>query len=181
MGTADMAIEMATFGGGRFWVMEAVFQQIRGVKSTQSGYAGGCVNFPSYEQVCGGETGHAEVVRLRFDPFVVTYQSLLSVFLKIQDSDFQDRNKETFASPLRSAIYFHNDDQKKLANEMMERQLRLHGKAPSIELREIDSFFLAEDEHQNFYKNNREDPFCAEFIEPKIVLSRNVFKKKVVA
>ena len=172
-----MVMEAATLGGGRFWLTEAVFQHIRGVRSTQVGYAGGSEAFPYFEIVCTGQTGHAEVVSLTFDSDVVSYASLLEVFFKIHDAALDEHYSATGLSPHRSIIFFHSTEQKRTAQLVLKRMQRSTQQSLTTELLAFGAFHTAEDEHQNFYKNNRTSPFCAEIIAPKIAEARSIFKK----
>lgn len=175
-----MAIEFATLGGGRFWVTEAVYQQIRGIKSVQPGYMGGLTEFPSYEEVCGGESGHAEVVRIQFDSSVVSYRSLLDVFFSIHEPKVEPA-ENGIKAPLRSVIFAHNLEQKTQAHEAIKQLERYCASKLATEVLSNTEFYPAEDAHQNFYKNNRCDVYCKEFIVPKILLSRDLFKKRLAA
>jgi peptide-methionine (S)-S-oxide reductase len=180
-GMANMTIQMATFGGGRFWTLQAVFQQIRGVKECLSGYAGGHLAYPSYEQVCAGDSGHAEVVRLQFDSKVVSYQNLLDIFFSLHKAAPTLDAESTEKSSHRSIVIVHNSEQKLMAQGVISKIKRAEHSLVATELHSEAEFFLAEEEHQNFYKKNPLDPYCVEFIVPKIILSRSVFKKKIAA
>lgn len=178
---ANTAMETATFGAGRFWMLEAVFQQVRGVKSVQSGYAGGTLDYPNYEDVCGGDTGHAEVVHVQFDTEVVSYQVLLDIFFKIHDPCALASDDEFSHSPHRSVVFFHDAAQKHLVLETIRRLQRFSSTPLRTSLTPFRTFFLAEDAHQNFYKNHRSDAYCQEFILPKINLSRDTLKRRLAA
>lgn len=175
-----MAIEYATLGGGRFWVTEAVYQQIRGIKSVQSGYMGGETAHPTYEEVCSGDTGHAEVVRIQYDSAVISYRHILDVYFTIYDPQcaLPKQGKNT---PHRSVIFTHNHEQKSLANEAIKRQERYSDHVIPTQVLQCAEFYPAEDEHQNYYRNNRLDSYSLEFIAPKISLSRALFKKTLAA
>ncbi len=176
-----MAIEFATLGGGRFWITEAVYQQIRGIKSVQSGYMGGQTEFPNYEEVCSGESGHAEVVRIQFDSSVISYRHLLDVFFTIHEAKQTPVTEDGIKAPLRSVIFAHNHEQKVQAHEAIKRSERFSEFKLGTEVQMCTEFYPAEDAHQNFYKNNRCDAYCKEFIVPKILLSRDLFKKRLAA
>lgn len=176
-----MAIETATFGAGRFWDAEAVFQHIRGVKSVRPGYAGGHASELCYESVCSGETGHAEVVQVQFDNAVVSYSSLLDVFFKIHDPCTLTCGEYGAASPHRSLLLYHNPEQKRCAQEAIKRIGRFCSTPLTTVLQAYERFYAAELAHQNFYKNNKKDPYCVEFILPKILLSRELFARKKMA
>ena len=176
-----MALETATLGGGRFWDLEAVFQQIRGVKSVQVGYAGGHTVAPSYEVVCGGESGHVEVVRICFDTEILSYSQLLEVFFRIHNPVNAPIMDSRLPSPHRSAIFYHSVEQKSLAQDLVKKLASVVGSKLMTEIKASTLFFPAEIEHQNFYKNHREDAYCREFILPKLMMSREVFKKRFAA
>lgn len=176
-----MTLEAATFGAGRFWDVEAVFQHIRGVKTVQPGYSGGSLVRTSYEEVCSGDTGHAEVVQVVFDPSIVAYRSLLEVFFKIHDPCAQPFAEGLQASPHRSVVFYHSVEQKRIAQEAWKRQERLCCSPLRTELVAYQGFIPAEPEHRNFYKNNKNDPYCQEFIVPKIMRSRELFARKKMA
>ncbi len=176
-----MALETATFGAGRFWDTEAVFQHIRGVKLVQPGYAGGQVLKASYEEVCSGETGHAEVVQIQFDNAVVSFQSLLEVFFKIHDPLALPCDGYAHGSPHRSIVLYHSAEQKRLVQETVKRIERTCHAGLTTQVLPHNGFFPAEPAHKNFYKTNKNDPYCKEFILPKIHLSREVFVRKRMA
>ncbi len=176
-----MALETATFGAGRFWDTEAVFQHVRGVKSVQPGYAGGKTLEVSYEEVCSGETGHAEVVQVQFDNAVVSYQALLDVFFKIHDPCSLPCDGYAQGSPHRSIVFYHSAEQKRVLQENLKRLERFCSTPPTTQVLANAMFFPAEQAHKNFYKTNKNDPYCLEFILPKILLSREVFARKRMA
>ncbi|MBR7800979.1 peptide-methionine (S)-S-oxide reductase MsrA [Undibacterium fentianense] len=178
-----MAIETITLGGGRFWDLDAVYRQIRGVKSVIAGYSGGHLDYPTYEDVCSGDSGHAEVVRIEFDTEVLDFENILEVFFKVHDAFAFMPSTEYLHSPHRSVIFCHSQDQKDQA-QLMVRNLVRCAPARAVLLTQIKSctvFFSAEPEHQNFYKMHRNDPYCREFILPKIGISRGVFNKRLAA
>lgn len=153
---------VATFAGGCFWCTEAVFQRLKGVLSVTSGYAGGHVGNPTYSQTFSEDTGHAEAVQIRFDPSVISYEKLLDIFWVIHDPTKLNRQGEDIGPNYRSVIFYHNEEQKKLA---------LTSKAPSFvtEVVPFTNFYKAEDYHQNYYNKNRDvNPYCLIVINPKI-------------
>lgn len=176
-----MALETATIGGGRFWDLAAVFQHLRGVKSVICGYAGGHTDHPCYEAVCSGETGHAEVVRVEFENEILSYASFLEVFFKVHDPYSPAMVDGHLASPLRSVIFFHTQEQRQVAQEVIKRIGRSRNLVVMTEVHAYMPFFAAENAHQNFYKNHKEDIYCQEFILPKIVRSRDLFKRSMAA
>lgn len=169
--------ELATFGGGCFWCAEAVFKELRGVKSVVSGYSGGQTTSPSYEQVCSGRTGHAEVVQITFDPAAVSYAELLEVFFKTHDPTTMNRQGHDVGTQYRSVIFYHNDRQREAA-EAIRRQLDQSGAfaAPIVtEISPLTSFYPAEAYHQDYFQRNPEQAYCAAVIRPKVDKFRAVF------
>lgn len=179
--TDNMSIpdyEKATFGAGCFWCVEAAFQHVPGVISVVSGYAGGSIPNPTYEQVCSGTTGHAEVVHITFDPKVVSYSELLDVFWKIHDPTTPDRQGNDVGPQYRSIILFHSEDQKRLAYDK-KRELSdsgVWGKPIVTEIVPFTTFYKAEDYHQNYFNNNPRQPYCVFVIRPKIEKLKNQLK-----
>ncbi|MDE2430378.1 MAG: peptide-methionine (S)-S-oxide reductase MsrA [Burkholderiales bacterium] len=167
-----MAQKMATLGGGSFWSTEAVFQQVRGVRNVVPGYSGGYVQFPTYEDICEGNTGHAEVVRFEFDTDVVSFRELLGVFFAIHDPTSLDRQGNDIGTRYRSVIYFHDAEQQAVANQLM-REVANRWNAPIVtELTAAPAFYPAEDYHHNFYKLNSHQAYCAQVVAPKIEQAR---------
>lgn len=176
-----MAIETATLGCGCFWTSEAVFQQIRGVKSALPGYSGGAQPHPSSEQVAEGDTGHAEVVRLCFDPAVVSYRTLLELFFAIHDPTTPNRQGNDIGSQYRSVLYFHTAQQEAVARQVMA-QVAGQWDAPLVtELAEAPVFYPAEDYHLNFFKINNQQEYCAQVVAPKVDQARKFFSRKQAA
>ena len=174
-------MEVATFGNGCFWCTEAVFQRIIGVESVVSGYAGGHVANPTYKQVCGGQTGHAEAVQVTFDPSQVTYPEILEIFWKTHDPTTLNRQGNDVGTQYRSAIFYHNEEQRKLAEES-KRLLNDAGiwKDPIVtEIVPFTNFFKAEDYHQNYYNDNKNQPYCTFLIRPKVEKLESVFREKL--
>jgi peptide-methionine (S)-S-oxide reductase len=172
-------LEIVTLGGGCFWCLEAVFEQLEGVKSVKSGYAGGTMPNPSYEQVCTGSTGHAEVVQITFDPEKITYQELLEIFFTIHDPTTLNRQGGDVGTQYRSVIFYHKPEQEKVAKEVIEK-LEAAGiwENPIVtELEEYKDFYPAEEYHQEYYRRNRAQPYCQAVITPKLAK----FKKKWLA
>ncbi len=162
--------ETATLGGGCFWCLEAVFQELEGVESVVSGYAGGQVANPSYREVCTGRTGHAEVVQVVFDPAVLTYGDLLSVFFSIHDPTTLNRQGADVGTQYRSVIFYHDAEQERVAKSMIQ-ELTEAGlwKDPIVtQVAPLDRFFPAEDYHQNYYRRNPQQPYCQAVIGPKL-------------
>ena len=174
-------METATFGNGCFWCTEAVFQRLKGVSSVQSGYAGGQLNNPTYEQVCGGDTGHAEVLQITFDPTQITYDELLEVFWKTHDPTTLNRQGNDVGTQYRSVIFYHNENQKKLA-EQYKKKLDAEGiwKDPIVtEITPFTNFFPAENYHRDYYKRNGYQPYCVFVIKPKVEKLEKLFRDKL--
>lgn len=179
---ADVAgTELATFGAGCFWCVEAVFQRLEGVISVESGYEGGKVDKPTYEQVCSGQTGHAEVCRIRFDPKKVTFDELLEVFWKTHDPTTLNRQGNDVGTQYRSVVFYHNDKQKELT-ESYKKKLNEAGafKNPVVtEISPTKTFYKAEEYHQNYFNLNPRASYCRYVVGPKVAKFKTVFKDKV--
>lgn len=176
-------LDTATFGAGCFWCVEAIFQNVKGVYDVQSGYAGGHVDNPTYRQVCEGTTGHAEACQITFDPNVITYPELLEVFWKTHDPTTPDRQGNDSGPQYRSAIFYHTEEQHKLA-EHYKKELGASGifDAPIVtEITPYTNFFKAEAYHQNYFNDNGNQPYCRLVIQPKVEKFRKVFKEKLKA
>ncbi len=162
-------LEEATFGGGCFWCVEAVFARLRGVESTESGYAGGSTPSPTYEQVCSDTTGHAEVVRVRFDPEVISYRDLLEVFFSVHDPTSLNRQGEDVGTQYRSVIFFHTAEQERAARLMIrELTARSAFRWPVVtQVVPAGAFCRAEDYHQQYFQRNAGHPYCKTVVAPK--------------
>jgi peptide-methionine (S)-S-oxide reductase len=170
-------LQTATLAGGCFWCLEAVYDDVKGVHSVESGYAGGHVDNPSYRAVCNGDTGHAEVVQVHFDPNVVSYRDLLNVFFAIHDPTTLNRQGADVGTQYRSAIFYHDDEQKKIAEELI---LELNGQdiwgRPIVtQVEKLDKFYVAEDYHQEYYARNPYQPYCMAVVAPKVSKFRKHF------
>ncbi|HEY8450335.1 MAG TPA: peptide-methionine (S)-S-oxide reductase MsrA [Bacillota bacterium] len=173
--------ETATLGGGCFWCLEAVFRRLRGVDAVQSGYAGGHVPNPTYEQVCTGTTGHAEVVQITFDPHVISYRELLEVFFAIHDPTTPNRQGADVGPQYRSVIFYHSPEQKQIAEEViadLERQ-RVWDAPIVTEIAPYTAFYPAEDYHRDYYERNPWQPYCQVVIAPKVAKFRKQFAAKL--
>ncbi|MFN4144835.1 MAG: peptide-methionine (S)-S-oxide reductase MsrA [Runella sp.] len=171
----------ATFGTGCFWCTEAVYQEMKGVESVVSGYSGGFIENPTYEQVCSKQTGHIECVEIKYDPKTVTYLELLEVFFRIHDPTSKDRQGNDIGPQYRSVIFYHDDQQKELAQKTI-RELDASGafgKPIVTEVRKAEKFYVAEDYHQNYFANNPSQGYCAFVVAPKVEKFRKVFKEKL--
>lgn len=177
-------LETATLGGGCFWCLEAVYQEVPGVREVVSGYAGGHVAHPGYREVCSGTTGHAEVVQVRFDPAVVPYRRILEIFFTIHDPTQKDRQGADVGTQYRSIVLYHSDEQRRSAEEVI-RRLEEEGvfRGPVVtELRPIGqtgevaaTFYPAESHHQNYYRSHGSQPYCRVVIDPKLAKYRASF------
>ena len=173
--------QTATFGGGCFWCVEAVYLELNGVISVTSGYAGGLRENPTYEQICSGATGHAEVVQIVFDPSKISFDELLQVFWKVHDPTTINRQGADVGTQYRSVIFYHNDKQKLLA-ENYKKELNDSGAYDNLIVTEITllpKFFPAEKYHQNYFKNNPNQSYCSFVVQPKVDKFRKVFKDKL--
>lgn len=174
-------MKKATFGSGCFWCTEAVFQDLAGVESVVSGYAGGHIKNPAYREVCEGRTGHAEVVQITYDPDVVTFETLLEVFWKTHDPTTLNRQGNDVGTQYRSVVFYHDEEQKELAQQYKEK-LNASGAFSNpivTEISPIDVFYPAEAYHQNYYKNNPEQGYCSFVIRPKMNKFKQVFSEKL--
>ncbi|MDQ6672521.1 MAG: peptide-methionine (S)-S-oxide reductase MsrA [Chloroflexota bacterium] len=166
--------ETATLGGGCFWCLEAVYNELRGVERVISGYAGGQVPFPTYEQVCSGRTGHAEVVQVDFDPRVISYREILEVFFTIHDPTTLNRQGADVGTQYRSAIFYNSPEQQAVAQAVIE-QTHAAGiwRSPIVtQVEPLDRFYPAEAYHQNYFEQNQYQPYCQIVIAPKVAKVR---------
>lgn len=174
--------EKATFGGGCFWCTEAIFARMKGVRSVVSGYSGGHVPSPTYKQVCTGTTGHAEVVQITFDPAQIAFSDLLDIFWKTHDPTTLNRQGPDVGTQYRSAIFYHNDEQRKEA----ERQKRALEESKSFrtpivtEIVPFREFYPAEDYHQDYFAVNGRQPYCSVVIRPKVEKAEKLFRDKLL-
>jgi len=173
--------DTATFGQGCFWCAEAIFESLEGVKSVTSGYAGGTVKNPTYEQVCTGSTGHAEVVQIVYDPKVISYADLLQAFWNSHDPTTLNRQGEDVGTQYRSVIFYHDETQKAEAEKYkMELDSSKAFKGPIVtEIAPFTAFYSAEDYHQKYYDSNGHAPYCQFVIKPKVEKFQKVFKNKL--
>ena len=177
----NYSTEIATIGGGCFWCTEAVFQQMRGVRKVESGYSGGAVHNPTYEQICTGKTGHAEVVRLEFDPAVISYKELLEIFFTIHDPTTLNRQGNDAGTQYRSVIYFHDAEQKATAQQVMKAMTEVWDDPIVTELSEAPMFYIAEAYHQNYFRQNPQQGYCSVVVAPKVAKARKLFASKLIA
>ena len=169
--------EVATLAGGCFWCLEAVYDQMKGVSSVESGYMGGTMANPTYEQVCGGSTGHAEVVQIKFDPALVSFSDLLQVFFVIHDPTTPDRQGNDVGTQYRSAIFYHSPEQKATAESVIaELSAQKVWDDPIVtHVEPAEKYFSAETYHQDYYAANQNQPYCAVVIAPKVAKARKAF------
>ncbi len=174
-------IEHASLAGGCFWCLEAVYLELKGVRGVQSGYAGGKRPNPTYEQVCSGTTGHAEVVRVEYDPEVVSYKDLLDVFFTIHDPTTLNRQGGDKGTQYRSAIFYESPEQERIARETIaEVSAAKTWKDPIVtEVAPLEKFWPAEDYHDNYFAQNPQNPYCAVVIAPKVAKARKLFLEKL--
>ena len=186
-GTSPMTVttptgkDIATFGGGCFWCIEAVFDRLRGVESVESGYMGGAQPNPSYEAICTGQTGHAEVVRVTFDPTVMSYRELLEIFFFVHDPTTLNRQSNDVGTQYRSVIFFHSPEQETIAKDVMATLTS--GKcfdAPIVtELSPAHTLYTAEDYHQDYFAHHPDQPYCTFLIAPKIAKLSQQFASRL--
>ncbi len=175
-----MSTEHAIFGGGCFWCTEAFFQRLKGVKAVMPGYAGGSTPSPSYEQVCTGRTGHAEVIKIEFDPAVISYEDLLEVFFATHDPTTKDRQGNDRGTQYRSIILYASEGQKVAAEEAIAK-FTPDFPAPIVtEIKPLAEFYPAEDYHKNYYNENGAQPYCSFVISPKLAKFQKKFAGKIV-
>jgi peptide-methionine (S)-S-oxide reductase len=175
------AYDTATFGAGCFWCVEAVFQQLNGVVKVTSGYSGGDVKNPSYKEVCTGETGHAEVCQIIYDPKVISFKELLEAFWQTHDPTTINRQGNDIGTQYRSVIFYHTPEQKELA-EKYKKELDMSGafsKPIITAIEPFKNFYPAEDYHQNYYNNNSDAPYCSYMIRPKLDKFKKAFRDKL--
>ncbi|QSG06297.1 peptide-methionine (S)-S-oxide reductase MsrA [Halapricum desulfuricans] len=168
--------ETATLGGGCFWCIEAAMKELGGVRSVTSGYAGGDVANPSYEKVCSGSTGHAEVVQVEYDPGEISYLELLEVFFKVHDPTTKDRQGPDVGSQYRSIVLYHDDEQRRQVEGFLERlNEEVYDGAIVTEVEPLETFYEAEEYHQDYYDKNPADGYCQVQVEPKVQKVREEF------
>jgi peptide-methionine (S)-S-oxide reductase len=174
---AAPTLAKATFAGGCFWCTEAVYEQMKGVKSATSGYIGGSVPNPTYQDVCSGLTGHAEAVEIEYDPTVVPYEKLLEVFFATHDPTTLNRQGADVGTQYRSGVFYHDDEQKRVAEDVIKRldAAKVFPGKIVTELTKATTFYPAEDYHQEYFANNPRQPYCQAVVAPKVAKVRKVF------
>jgi peptide-methionine (S)-S-oxide reductase len=180
MSTEQMS-ETATLAGGCFWCLEAVYKELRGVERVVSGYAGGHVQDPTYREVCEGTSGHAEVVRITFDPRAVSFRELLEVFFTIHDPTTLNRQGADIGTQYRSAVFYHTPEQRETTQEVIAEltAARLWDSAMVTEVAALDKFYPAEGYHQDYFENNPAQPYCRAVVAPKVSKFRKQFLEKL--
>jgi peptide-methionine (S)-S-oxide reductase len=174
-------LQQATLGGGCFWCLEAVYVELRGVTKVVSGYTGGHVPNPSYERVCSGSTGHAEVVQVTFDPAVAGYRELLEIFFTIHDPTTINRQGADVGTQYRSAIFYHDEEQKRVAEEVIKeiKEAKIWPKPIVTQVVPLDVFYPAEEYHQDYFANNPMQPYCQVVVAPKVSKFRKRYFEKL--
>jgi peptide-methionine (S)-S-oxide reductase len=176
-------VEVAILGGGCFWCIEPIFDNLRGVISVESGYAGGNIPHPTYQQVCSGRTGHAEVVQITFDPRQVAYRDLLQIFFASHDPTTLNRQGADVGTQYRSVVFYDGEQQKQIAEEVI-RDVEARGLWPSeivTEISPLDTFYVAEDYHQEYFANNPDQAYCSIVIAPKVAKFRKQYADQLKA
>jgi peptide-methionine (S)-S-oxide reductase len=175
-----VATEIATLAGGCFWCLEAVYDDVEGVQSVESGYMGGPSPNPSYKDVCGGETGHAEVVQVQFDPSRLTYRDVLEIFFSIHDPTTMNRQGNDIGTQYRSAIFYHSDGQKAAAEAIVKELTdeKVFGSPVVTQIVPVEPFYMAEDYHQEYFRRNPNQPYCSFVVAPKLRKFRSKFAEK---
>lgn len=178
---SQAGMEVATLAGGCFWCTEAVFDDLKGVQSVESGYTGGNAANPSYQQVCTGTTGHAEAVNITFDPKVISFKDLLQIFFTVHDPTTMNRQGADVGTQYRSAIFYHDEEQKKVAQQVIrEVEATKIWDAPIVtEVTPFKTFYKAEDYHQEYFAQNPDQPYCRMVIAPKVTKFRQHYQEKL--
>ena len=174
-------LEKATLGAGCFWCIEAIYQDLRGVEKVESGYTGGHIPHPTYREVCNGTTGHAEVAQITFDPEIISLADILYIFWRTHDPTTLNRQGADVGTQYRSAIFYHDEEQKAIAERSLAETEAL-GLWPNpivTEIAPLDAFYVAEDYHQNYFKDNAFQPYCQMVIDPKVRKFRKEFQEKL--
>jgi peptide-methionine (S)-S-oxide reductase len=174
-------IEVATLAGGCYWCLEAIYEQLQGVESVVSGFSGGTVKNPSYREVCGGDTGHAEVVQVAFDPAILSFREVLDFFFAFHDPTTLNRQGGDEGTQYRSAIFFHSPEQKAIALEVIAQLTkdRVFGAPIVTEVTPFEAFYPADAQHQGYYRANSEQPYCRAVISPKVTKLRQKYAARL--
>lgn len=177
--TTSGKTEIATLGGGCFWCVEAIYQDLKGVVKVESGYSGGSVSNPTYREVCSGLTGHAEVAQITFDPAVISFKEILEVFFTVHDPTTLNRQGADTGTQYRSVIFYHSPEQKTVAEEVKTSMKAVWDDPIVTEITAFDHFYKAEDYHQNYFKDNPNQPYCTIVIAPKVKKFREKYQEKL--
>ena len=179
--TMEHNTEVTTLGAGCFWCVEAIYQRLDGVEKVESGYSGGSVKNPSYEEVCTGRTGHAEVIQVTFDPLKISFKELLSVFFRTHDPTTLNKQGADVGTQYRSAIFYHSDEQRKTAEEVKKETdaAKIWDDPTVTEISPFFGFYKAEEYHQNYYNQNSYQPYCMMVINPKLSKFKKEFGSKL--
>ena|SRR5919109_1463742 len=179
--SVSKSLEVATLAGGCFWCTEAIFDQLKGVVKVESGYSGGSVANPSYEDVCTGDTGHAESIQITFDPSVVSYADLLRIFLTTHDPTTMNRQGADVGTQYRSSVFYHNPEQERVAKQVIQEfeQSKVWKRPIVTAVFPYKEFYEAEDYHQEYYAKNSRQPYCRVMIEPKIAKLREHYRERL--
>lgn len=177
----EQKLEVATLGAGCFWCVEAIYQRLEGVEKVVSGYSGGSVQNPTYEQVCTGRTGHAEVIQVTFDPSILSFKELLDVFFRTHDPTTLNKQGADVGTQYRSAIFYHSDIQKKTAEDVIKETnaAKIWDDPIVTEVAQFSTFYKAEEYHQDYYNQNSYQPYCMMVINPKLSKFKKEFKNKL--
>ena len=173
--TTNGKTDIAVLGGGCFWCLDAVYRQVRGVTMVESGYTGGQRPNPTYEQICGGGTGHAEVVRIEFDPEVIGYRDLLEIFFTIHDPTTPNRQGNDVGTQYRSVIYYQSPEQEATAHHVMAEMANVWDASIVTELQPALAYYQAEDYHQDYFRQHPLQGYCAFVVEPKVAKLKKIF------
>ncbi len=174
-------IQTATLGGGCFWCTEAVFSELKGVEKVESGYSGGTVPNPTYEQVCTGRTGHAEVAQITFNPTVISYKEILQIFFTVHDPTTLNRQGADVGTQYRSAIFYHNEEQRMIAEQVVKEieDAKIWDAPIVTQLAPFETFYKAEDYHQEYFKQNPYQSYCQVVVAPKVAKFRAHYREKL--
>ncbi len=163
-----LTLQKATLGMGCFWCSEAIYQNLKGIKKVTPGYAGGMTKNPTYDDVCSGKTGHAEVIQLEFEPKEITYEDILSIFWRLHDPTTLNKQGADVGTQYRSVIFYHDDAQKKIAEKTKEKAQHGYTNPIVTSILPYENFYEAEDYHKNYFRNNQNNPYCRFVIKPKL-------------
>jgi peptide-methionine (S)-S-oxide reductase len=174
-------LQVATLGGGCFWCTEAVFTELKGIEKVESGYSGGTIANPSYQQVCTGSTGHAEVVQVTFDPKVISFKEILEIFFTVHDPTTLNRQGADVGTQYRSVILCHNNEQKAVAEQVIKEveSARIWDKPIVTQVKPFETFYKAEDYHQEYFKQNPRQSYCQVVIAPKVAKLREHYRSRL--